>query len=144
MPKKDEFTPGEYVLLTTKEKQYSGVIMPSPDPQNIVLKLKTGYNIVINKKAVTAVKKEKIPVVAQEKHKLPVVQHKKELKTIAILHTGGTIASEIDYATGAVVARFTPEELIAKFPQLQEIANIRSRLIRNMFSEDMSFFHYNL
>src|SRR3989344_5529762 len=144
MPKKDEFTPGDSVLLTTKEKQYVGVLMPSPNAENVVLKLKTGYNMVLKKKSITAVKKEKATVIVQEKTKLPSVQHKKELKTIAILHTGGTISSHVDYVTGAVTAQFTPEELIAKYPQLQEITNIRSRLIRNMFSEDMRFAHYNI
>ena len=144
MPKKDDYKPGDTVSVTTKEKQYSGVIMPSPDLQKVVLKLKTGYNLVLNKKSITAVKKEKILVVAQEKPRLPAVQHKKELKTIAILHTGGTISSHVDYKTGAVKAQFTPEEIIAKYPQLQEIVNLRSRLIRNMFSEDMRFAHYNI
>src|SRR3989338_1022513 len=144
MPKKDEFTPGDSVLLTTKEKQYVGVLMPSPNAENVVLKLKTGYNMVLKKKSITAVKKEKATVIVQEKTKLPSVQHKKELKTIAILHTGGTIASEIDYATGGVVGRFTPEEIIAKYPQLTETANVRSRLLRNMSSADMRFPHYNI
>lgn len=143
MPKKEGFKPGDIVLLTTREKRYEGLIMPSPDPKNIVVKLKSGYNIVLNKKVVTAIKREKTTKV-QEKPVLQKIQHKPGLKTVTILHTGGTIASEIDYQTGAVVARFTPEELIAKYPQLSEIANIRSRLIRNMFSEDMRFAHYNL
>ncbi len=143
MPKKDDCKPGDAVLLTTKEQQYTGVVMPSPDAQNIVLKMKSGYNIVINKKSITAVKKEKNRVV-QEKTKPQKIERRPGFKTIAILHTGGTIASEIDYQTGAVVPRFTPEELVAKYPQLQEVANIRSRLIRNMFSEDMRFAHYNI
>ncbi len=143
MPKKDGFKTGDAVLLTTKEKQYAGIIMPSPDAKNLVLKLKSGYNIVLNKKTIIAIKKEKAaPVSATTK--LPPMQPRPGLKTVAILHTGGTIASEIDYQTGAVVPRFTPEELMAKYPQLSSVANIRSRLIRNMFSEDMRFAHYNI
>ena len=64
--------------------------------------------------------------------------------TIAILHTGGTIASKVDYKTGGVIARFTPEEILEMFPELKEIANIKSKLIANMFSEDIRFKHYSL
>jgi len=143
MPKKDDCKPGDAVVITTKEQFYTGLVMPSPDAQNIVLKLKSGYNTVISKKKITKITKEKAVAVA-EKSRPPKIEHKHELKTVTILHTGGTIASEIDYQTGAVTARFTPEELVAKYPQLNVVANIRSRLIRNMFSEDMRFFHYNL
>ena len=41
-------------------------------------------------------------------------------------------------------SRFTPEELLQMYPELGAVAKIRSRLIRNMFSEDMRFAHYNL
>lgn len=143
MPKKDKYKPGDTIAVTTNDKQVTGLVMPSPDAQNIVLKLKSGYNIVINKRSITTVKKEKA-VAAIEKQKPQKIEYKPGLKTVTILHTGGTISSEIDYQTGAVVPRFTPEEIIAKYPQLSEIANIRSRLIRNMFSEDMRFAHYNI
>src|SRR3989344_3650970 len=62
-----------------------------------------------------------------------------KLKTISILHTGGTISSKVSYETGGVIARYKPEELIAMFPELKDLANIKSRLISNMWSEDMNF-----
>jgi len=80
----------------------------------------------------------------QKKETISKIKEKKSLPTISILHTGGTIASKVDYKTGAVTARFTPEEILSMFPELKDIANIRSRLITNMFSEDMRFAHYNL
>jgi glutamyl-tRNA(Gln) amidotransferase subunit D len=66
------------------------------------------------------------------------------LPPVVILHTGGTIASKVDYATGAVTNRFTPEEIIAMFPEMLTIANISSKLLRNMASDDMRFAHYNI
>ncbi|MDO8628797.1 MAG: asparaginase domain-containing protein, partial [Nanoarchaeota archaeon] len=132
----------EEVEITTKSKeQFKGALLPSPDPKILTIKLKSGYNINLEKKLVTNIKKlGKITIPRQ----IPVIKQKDNLPRITILHTGGTIAAEVDYATGAVTARFTPEELLAKFPELSNIANIESRLISNMWSGDMRFAHYNL
>ena len=54
------------------------------------------------------------------------------------------MASRVSYKTGAVSPSFSPNDLINMFPELKDIANIKSRLIGNMFSEDMNFKHYNL
>jgi len=80
---------------------------------------------------------------SQDKLKMETEKDNKK-PTIAILHTGGTIASKVDYKTGGVIARFTPEEILEMFPELKEIANIKSKLIANMFSEDIRFKHYSL
>lgn len=133
--------PGDRVKIVTQEESIEGVLMPE-EKNTVVLKLDTGYNIGIDKKRVREIK-----VVAEYKTKkfeAPKTEPKKGLPTISILHTGGTIASKVDYATGGTVSKFTPEDIIAMFPELKEIANIRSRLIRNMFSEDMRFAHYNI
>ncbi len=65
------------------------------------------------------------------------------LPRIRILHTGGTIASKVDYSTGAVVARFEPEELIATLPELSHLANIEAVKLGNMFSDDIRPQHWN-
>lgn len=108
----------------------------------IMLKLDTGYNLGIKKDKV-----EKIEVI--ESYASPIHEHKEhktnpDLPTISVLHTGGTIASKVDYETGGVIARFDPEELLAMFPELKELCNIRSRLITQMWSEDMQLIHYNM
>ena len=72
------------------------------------------------------------------------MEKKKGLPNITILHTGGTIASKVDYRTGAVFASFKPEDLIGMFPELSEIANFDSKLVASMFSEDMRFKLYSL
>lgn len=144
MAKKDVGQHGEHVLLKTKNKEFNGIIIPSPNDKNIVLKIKSGYNIVIDKKNIQAVKKQKEASPPQKViHKPAPLPVNKELKTITILHTGGTIASHIEYETGAVSAKFTPEEIVAMYPALEKTANIKSRLISNMFSEDLRFSHYN-
>ena len=60
------------------------------------------------------------------------------------MHTGGTIASKVDYKTGGVSTNFAPEDLISMFPVLKDLVNIETRLVRNMWSESIRFPHYNL
>ena len=132
---------GDRVKIFTDSQELDGIVIPSPN-DTFVLKLKSGYNVGIDKKKI-----KKIEILQKQKTqevKFPKLQHNKDLKTISILHTGGTIASQVSYETGGVIARFAPEEILAMFPELQKIANIKSRLISNMWSEDMNFNHYNL
>lgn len=132
--------PGEKVKIKTDKEEIEGVLMPE-EKEFVVVKLDTGYNMGIDKKRVKEIKplgKKKA-----KKAEFPKDKPKKGLPTIAILHTGGTIASKVDYETGAVTSRFEPEEIIAMFPELKNIANIKSRLVANMLSENMRFGHYN-
>lgn len=147
VPRKKLPKPGDEVRIVTKDDTFSGVLMPTPDYQEgiVVLKLDSGYNIGIDKKSISrmelltrykADKEEQKQAEKKDKHaKLP---------EITILHTGGTIASKVDYKTGGVISRYSPEELLALFPELKDIAWVHSRLIRNMWSEDMRFSHYNI
>ena len=136
-----EASAGDRVKIIAKDSDYEGVLMPE-EKEFLVLKLDSGYNIGIAKANVKEIKllAAKKETAKQEIKPLP----KRALPKISILHTGGTIASKVDYNTGAVVARFAPEELITMFPELGEIASISSRLISNMFSEDLRFSHYNI
>lgn len=65
------------------------------------------------------------------------------MKTISILHTGGTIASKVS-KKGGVEAQYTAKEILDLYPEIKELANIRSRLVANILSENMNFSHYNL
>ena len=66
-----------------------------------------------------------------------------DLPTVRIVHTGGTIASKVDYSTGAVTAQFEPSELVEHVPELLTIANLDVHKIGNMFSEDIRPNHWN-
>ncbi len=68
----------------------------------------------------------------------------KGLPKVSILHTGGTIASKVDYKTGGVIPKFTPKDMLEMFPEIKEMANINSRFVKQMWSEDMRFAHYNI
>ena len=56
---------------------------------------------------------------------------------------GGTIASKVDYVTGAVAARFEPEELLDAVPELAQHARIRAKKLGNMWSDDIRPRHWN-
>ena len=66
------------------------------------------------------------------------------LPRIRLIHTGGTIASKVDYATGAVEAKFEPEEMLDAIPELAQIARLDAVKIGNMFSDDIRPQHWNI
>ncbi len=137
---KQEYFPGDKVKIIA-DKEYSGIFFESYDPKIILLKLESGYNIGIEKSKIKSIK-----ILEKAKQK-PEINKKKtkenpNLKKIIILHTGGTIASKVDYQSGGVVAKFSAEDLIGMIPEIADIANIETELIANMMSEDMMFSDY--
>ncbi|MCG2718502.1 MAG: Glu-tRNA(Gln) amidotransferase GatDE subunit D, partial [Nanoarchaeota archaeon] len=105
--KKSNYQPGDSVEISTLSEDYEGIIMPQQDKNTIILKLKTGYNVGIDAKAVKSVKvvKKAKKETGKKKEKLT---KKRGLKTVSILHMGGTISSAVDYKTGGVIAKFSP------------------------------------
>ncbi|MBI2146553.1 Glu-tRNA(Gln) amidotransferase subunit GatD [Candidatus Woesearchaeota archaeon] len=133
--------PGDKVKVMTKKKTEEGTLMPSPQKEVVLVKLGSGYNVGFLKKEVTKM------VEVSKAVKLPTKSALAEtprpgLPTLAVLHTGGTIASKADYRTGGVAAEFSPKELLALFPELKDIANIHSELIAQMWSDDLRFKHF--
>lgn len=150
MAKKEQIN-CDIVEVVTDGKTLSGMVMPNSSEHTLVLKLDSGYNIGISRKKISKiniVKKfggnEKKCESGLELHASGKVNQRKDLPVVSLLHFGGTIASMVDYSTGAVIPRFDPEEVISMFPELGKIVQLRARLLRNMFSEDMRFSHYNL
>lgn len=132
---------GDKVRIESEIGSFEGVLMPE-EKNFLVLKLDSGYNISFKKNQVKNLKlleKKK-----EKKEKKIKYEQKKGLPNISILHTGGTIASKVDYDTGAVYNKFTPDEMLKIFPELNDVANISSRLVSNMSSDDMRFSHYNV
>lgn len=130
---------GDRIKVKTAKETIEGILMPG---KNVMIKLDNGYNVGFEKKEIKSmkvVKKKK-----EVKGKMKRVKQKKGLPTVSILHCGGTIASKVDYETGAVKAKFKPEELLEMFPELGKIVNLKSRLVANMMSENIRFSHYNL
>ncbi|MAH02124.1 Glu-tRNA(Gln) amidotransferase GatDE subunit D [Candidatus Woesearchaeota archaeon] len=135
--------PGDRVKVVTSDEIKEGILMPNQETDSVVIKLDNGYNVGIDKKKVKEVK-------IIEKYKEKEAKSKTEIKkdskkpTITILHTGGTIASKVDYKSGAVYSSFNPEDLLEMFPELFKIANFDSKLIANMWSDDLRFKHFEI
>ncbi|MDD4353979.1 MAG: Glu-tRNA(Gln) amidotransferase subunit GatD [Candidatus Nanoarchaeia archaeon] len=130
------------VEIAKGEETFKGVLINRPDylkEETIILKLDNGYNIGINLKNINEMKLVKKSS-AHKEEKSKKIALKKGF--ISILHTGGTIASKVDYRTGGVVSRFDPDELISMFPGLSKYGPINSLFMGNMFSDDMRFAHY--
>jgi len=135
-------SPGDRVRISRQGDIIEGILLPNPeDEAYLVVKLDNGYNIGIEAAKVEVKLLTKTP---ERPHPEEAARQTKGLPSIAILHTGGTIASQVDYETGGVTPRFTPQDILNKFPELRELANIDSWLISAMWSEDMRFEHYKI
>ncbi|PIN99713.1 Glu-tRNA(Gln) amidotransferase GatDE subunit D [archaeon CG10_big_fil_rev_8_21_14_0_10_43_11] len=122
-------------------KEYEGTIMPSPDEQakTLVLKLANGYNIGIDFSRIKKIVPQKRSKTTSQKIK---ASFNKKLPTISIVATGGTIASKVDYQTGAVRALSKPEEFLSINPKLLQLCNLKLVTPFTKLSEDMDFDDY--
>jgi len=127
------------VVLTAGPNIFKGVVLPrseTADAEHIVIKLATGYNIGISASKVTGVKilgsREAHYQIAEQEFPFD-PSH----PNVKLLGTGGTIASRLDYKTGAVIPAFSPGELYGAVPELADICNLKTEKLFGIFSEDM-------
>jgi glutamyl-tRNA(Gln) amidotransferase subunit D len=128
-----EMTPGEVVKIFVEGKCYEGIVLPCPKEDILRIKLKSGYNIGIKKEKI-----DKIEKIGRIEQRIDEKAHDEKRGEIAILGCGGTIASKVDYRTGAVSPAFTPDDLVHSFPKLREFGSFHTRLLFQVFSEDMN------
>ena len=128
---------GDIVRVVT-EVDYSGMIMPRyeySDDTHIVLKLKSGYNVGLEVNKIKKVEIESSSEVTKETVQQP--RTNPNLPKLLLVSTGGTIASKVDYRTGAVTPALTAAELNATVPELAEIANIDTEVLFSEYSENL-------
>jgi len=133
--KKNSITEGNVISFEYNKQKVKGTIIPS-NTDTLMLKLDTGYNAGFETTKLTNLKKEGESK-GVGKAKTITIKKNPALPTIAILHTGGTIASRVNYSTGGVIASFDEKDLITLFPELMNIVNIESTFVANIMSEDM-------
>jgi glutamyl-tRNA(Gln) amidotransferase subunit D len=127
------------VRVDTTRGLFEGTILPrseSDDDQHIVLKIATGYNIGIKVdtiRSITELGYQKAHYQIPEKE-FPYSDDKPNVK---LFGTGGTIASRLDYRTGAVIPAFSPGELYGAVPELADICNLTTDKLFAVFSENM-------
>lgn len=127
------------IELTTDESTFIGLILPrseQSDEFHIVLKLRTGYNIGIR---ADKVKDIKINGRKEAHYKIPEKEfpYSPRKPRVMLFGTGGTIASRLDYRTGAVIPAFSPGELYGSVPELADICNLETVKLYGVFSENM-------
>jgi glutamyl-tRNA(Gln) amidotransferase subunit D len=130
---------GDRILITKEDVEYQGMVLNRAegiDDKHLVLKLDNGYNIGVD---VTEAEVELISKGEKPKIELPPleVEQDPDKMDISIISTGGTVASIIDYKTGAVHPAFTADDLLRANPELVGQANIRGMAVLNILSENM-------
>ena len=122
---------------------YTGILMPryeTSEDSHIVLKLKSGYNIGIELDEIKDIEKISSPEeVAIEEN---VKKTDSALPKILLLSTGGTIASKVDYRTGAVTPALTAADLNDAVPEIAKIANIDAEVLFSEYSENLQPEHW--
>lgn len=132
--------------MKTTRGDFQGVILPrseNDDDAHIVLKLATGYNIGIAVDTVLDIKETNFKEINYKipEREFPTSPQKKNIK---LLGTGGTIASRLDYRTGAVIPAFSPGELYGAVPELADICNLSTEKLFGVFSENMGPEQYKI
>lgn len=127
------------VEVETSRGRFRGLVLPrseTSDDRHIVLKLDSGYNVGVAAESVSRMVEHgrreahyKIP-----EKKFPFHPAK---PNVLLLGTGGTIASRLDYRTGAVIPAFSPGELYGSVPELAEVCNLTTEKLFGVFSENM-------
>ena len=122
---------------------YEGILMPryeTSEDSHIVLKLKSGYNIGIELSEISDIKKISSPKEIIEQNN--VNDEDSSLPKILLLSTGGTIASKVDYRTGAVTPALTAADLNNAVPEITNIANVDTEVLFSEYSENLQPEHW--
>ncbi|PSP77667.1 Glu-tRNA(Gln) amidotransferase GatDE subunit D [Halobacteriales archaeon QS_4_69_225] len=133
--------PGDRVRVDRDAASYEGVLMPSTTDDHLVVKLDGGYNVGVDRADAD------VDVLEADTYDVgepgdadgtSEITFDDELPTVALISTGGTIASTVDYRTGAVTAQFDAEDVLRAVPELAGRANYRGRVVANILSENMT------
>ncbi|MCX8166408.1 MAG: Glu-tRNA(Gln) amidotransferase subunit GatD [Candidatus Micrarchaeota archaeon] len=143
----------DLIEIKYKGTSIKGIIMPNntKNQDSLILKLSSGYNVGLdiefikemklirkNEKRSTSNKDE------QQTQDYPQNTFKDNTEYVSILGCGGTIASKVEYLTGAAFPSFSPNELLKDFPELSYHSPIKSKLLFSLLSEDMQVEHWKI
>ena len=133
--------PGDRVRVDRTGTTYEGVLLPSTTNEELVVKLDGGYNVGIDRSeaAVDVLERDTYDIdPGGDGDGSSEITFDDDLPTVALISTGGTIASTVDYRTGAVTAQFDAEDVLRAVPELAGRANYRGRVVANILSENMT------
>jgi glutamyl-tRNA(Gln) amidotransferase subunit D len=128
---------GDILKISSKGKTYEGILIPRfGEGQSIIIKMKSGYNIGIEATAEVTV--EKIGKGTAPKFEAPPLpKQNPALPHVVIMSTGGTIASRVDYRTGAVRSAMSASDLYGVVPELADVARVDTEIVFSIYSENL-------
>ena len=141
---KEEIKVGDKMEIVSGGFKIVGELMPKTevgDPDTYIVKLDNGYNVGIRHNSDSALRLVSKGTGAP-KFKSAAVKTKAGLPKVAMIYTGGTIGSKIDYKTGGVYMLIQPGELLNEVPELGNMANIEIRHLFSIASEDISYIEW--
>ncbi len=136
-------TEGTKLSVEKDGRNYTGTLMPHHEfsaPDILILKMKSGYNVGIRIADDTKISVIEKP--AERTRKEVPVEFRKGLPKLVLIGTGGTIASYVDYRTGAVHPALSTSDMVNAVPEIRDIANIDARVLFSIFSENMNVEHW--
>lgn len=149
---------GDRIRATAGGVAHEGIVMPRYESGEaggggggrLVIKLASGYNVGVEVDEIAGVEKagggEGRPGGGEGRPEGRPGGGKEAgaagLPRILLLSTGGTIASRIDYRTGAVTPAVTAGELSASVPELGRIARVEPRILFSEYSENIEPVHW--
>ena len=150
-------------VVLNNDSIISGRCMPryeSSEKDHIIIKLNNGYNIGIKLNRIKSITKvsslsviteelagksldNSISLKSQYRNDIDLSQVS-NLPKIALISTGGTIASKIDYRTGGVTSVLSAKDLYTSIPELSLYASIDTEILFNEYSENIGPTQWNL
>jgi glutamyl-tRNA(Gln) amidotransferase subunit D len=125
-------TPGVHVRFRFHGTEMEGTYVTEREGR-MVIKLENGYNMGVPPSDLLL----SSPPVPSPPPRIHAIEQDPSLPECAIISTGGTIASRIDYRTGAVTSQFSAEDILRAIPGLGTIARYRTRQISSLLSENI-------
>lgn len=131
---------GDTINIKRNGEEYVGVLMPrsqvGSDQFHVIIKIESGYNIGIKLDQESEINKVK----ARKKKRIVSSEKEPDIKGLpsaSILSTGGTIASKVDYRTGAVNPALSAQDLYDTVPELRNYARVNAKVIMSVLSENI-------
>jgi len=124
---------GTGIKFLYRGAQFEGVIISS-DRESILVKLNSGYNLTIPRESVEVLEKFPSKKGDEPEHS---VGKRSDGRKVALIGSGGTIASRVDYATGAVKPVKETEFLRGNIPNFDSF-DMDLKILPPVFSEDMT------
>ena len=134
---------GSKLSVTKEGRTNVGTLMPHHEfsaPDVLIIKVKSGYNIGIRITPDTEIRVLEAP--AERVRKETPIEFQKGLPKLVLIGTGGTIASYVDYRTGAVHPALSTSDMVNAVPEIREIANVDATVLFSIFSENMDVDHW--